>query len=412
MLNFVVLKSEINELSWLESFSQKFNWKVTATTDIREGFSLIIKQNPEYVLVSADHPSRQTHLLAKLTAGNSVTTLIGFTENSKGSSITKLHELGFKHLLYPPINSLDIFKLINKIEKIKKINSEKPISNSRKLINISSPTQDYKKSGFFIFKGLPWTSSLTIIKGKSSQENSKCPSTNSTLRTKMNLEMRESLINACVEALNKVLGQNEMKENCTRISDVTEVSCLKIDSESISGIMVIATGRNEVLDEGLKNHIRQILYESLSKKGFNSLDIDGNTPALKITKVSFYDWSLKKADFTLNSVYQNNEIALSFFSTSELKAELEKSHSEEMIQIKYSELEVGTKASFQLFIYLPNNKKYVVFNKEEAALSTSDFERLKRNSIEHIHFKKENLPQFKQVKAQNFLNRQIDSLST
>lgn len=412
MLNFVVLKSEPNELSWLESFSQQFNWKVTATTDIRESFNLIIKQSPEYVLVSADHPSKQTHLLAKLTAGYSGTTLIGFTENSKGSSITKLHELGLKHLLYPPISSHDIFKLINKIEKIKKVNSGNPISNNRKLINVSGPTQDYKKSEFFIFKGLPWASSLTIIKGKPNQESSKRSSTNSTLRTNINLEIREPLMNACVEALNEVLGQSEMKENCRRISDVTEVSCLKIDSVRISGIMVIATGKNEALDEGLKNRIQQALYETLANKGFNSLDIDGNTPPLKITKVSFYDWALSKADFTLNSVYQNNEIALSFFSTSELKTAFENSHSEEMFQIKYSELEVGTKASFQLYIYLPNNKKYVVFNKADTALSTSDFDRLKRNSIEHIHFKKENLPQFKQVKAQNFLNRQIDSLST
>lgn len=406
MLNLIVLKSDTYELSWLESFSQQFNWKVKTTTDITESFHLIIKQNPDYVLVSADHPNRQANLLAKLTAGNSVTTLIGFTENSKGSSMTKLHALGFKHLLYPPISSQDIFNLINKIEKIKKINSEKPISNTRKLINVSNSTQDYKKSGFFIFKGLPWASSHTIIKGKANQESSKRPSTN------MNLEIWEPLMNACVEALNKVLGQNEMKENCTRISDVTEVSCLKIDSVRISGIMVIATGKNEALDEGIKNHIQQTLYETLANKGFNSLDIDGNTPPLKITKVSFYDWALRKADFTLNSVYQNDEIALSFFSTSELKTAFENSHSEEMFQIKYSEIEVGTKASFQLFIYLPNNKKYVVFNKEDTALSISDFDRLKRNSIAHIHFKKENLPQFKQVKAQNFLNRQIDSLST
>lgn len=408
MLNFIVIKSEINELNWLESFFQKLSWKMTATTDLREAVNLILKYDPDYVLVSADHPNKQTHLLAKLTTGKSRATLIGFTENPKDSSFTKLYELSFKHLLSPPVSSLDLLKLINKIEKTKTIKSEKPAADYRELINISSPDKDQKKGGVFISKGVPWSRSHTIIKGEAKLENSRRPSLMSATGTQTKPEMRESLINASVMTLNKVLGQNELNGNCTLISEVTEVSYLRIDSDAISGMMVIATGKNEVLDETIKNDIKQILYQQLKSKGFNALDVDANTPALKINKVSFFDWSLKKADFTLNSVYQNNEIAISFFTTSELNDEAEKSYSEEMIQIKLSELEVGTEAKFQLFIYLPNNKKYVVFNKIDTALSVSDFERLKKNSIEYVHFKRENLPLFKQLKAQNFLNRQMD----
>lgn len=100
-----------------EQFLRNRKWEVFLTNDLREAISLVFEHKPDFVMLSADYPNRKILTLPKLLDQVVAVKVIGFIENTTGSSMGLLNELGVPYNIYPPVSGPAIERTVLKIKK-------------------------------------------------------------------------------------------------------------------------------------------------------------------------------------------------------------------------------------------------------------------------------------------------------
>lgn len=195
-------------------------------------------------------------------------------------------------------------------------------------------------------------------------------------------------------------------EETVRIESATNVACLIVESPKFSGYLVAALGKNRKVDEKFVNVIRDRLFRFLRENGE---DVEAeNNMSLNIKKVDFEDWALEYADFLRKSVHDGEEIAMAFFPFADAKTDITDSASVDMGAVKMEDLQGDVSVEFNLYIYLPSNKKYVLYTPRDSTFYGNQKERLSRMGVTHMHVKKTELQDVSKYRAQNYLNSKIE----
>lgn len=191
------------------------------------------------------------------------------------------------------------------------------------------------------------------------------------------------------------------------IEKTSNCACLIIESERFSGYLVAALGKDRKFDESFMDQIKKRLFSFLKSHGEPVRD--ENSMNLKLEEVAFEDWAIEQADFLRKSIHDGNEIAMAFFPTKDTSVKLEESVSEKMLMVNIDELKDDTIVEFDLYIYMPENNKYILYTPQGRTLYGKQRGRLVEKGVSHMHLRKESAHNVKKYRAQNYLNEKIQS---
>lgn len=220
------------------------------------------------------------------------------------------------------------------------------------------------------------------------------------------------IVRGTQEALNKsstIKGSLEDTE-LNPIENSSHVACILVESQRYRGYLVCALGKNKKVDKEFINSVQKSLFQFLKSQGEN-LNDKKDVLHLSLTEVDFEPWALSQADFLRKSIHGDDEVAIAFFPTPLSDPELEESASKQMLQLSLDELKEDTKVEFDLYIYMPENKKYLLYTPQGMTFYTDQKGRLKDKGVRHMHLKKDSAPQVKKYRAQNFLNEKINEFN-
>lgn len=113
----LILKSQPNALTVVETFLRNRGWKIHSTTNLKEALVQIVSQKPSYVLISVDHANKKVRALPKLLASAFPVATIVFAENQSSSSYNVLNESSSEYRVYPPVTGPAIERCVNKYLK-------------------------------------------------------------------------------------------------------------------------------------------------------------------------------------------------------------------------------------------------------------------------------------------------------
>ena len=99
---------------------------------------------------------------------------------------------------------------------------------------------------------------------------------------------------------------------------------------------------------------------------------------------------------------------MAFFPSENTKVDLEQSVSEKMLQIDLTELREDSVMEFDLYIYMPENQRYLLYTPTGRVLMGEQKNRLVGKGMTRMHLRKENIVGVKRYRAQNFLNDKIE----
>jgi hypothetical protein len=582
-----ILKSQTTTLAQAESFLRNRKWVVGSGTNLREALAYIIQKNPQYILVTADHPNRKVRLFPKMLAQAFPIRVIGFAEKGSGLSTKNLHEMGLEYNLYPPVSGPAIERMILKIKKEdeeKKIENENQIKSgksvdspaSQEMITFkgdSAPGDSMKSSfeqaraalnqliisdgsgdegpaivagngsntkdtGFqgpagsdpsatFGSDGQSQNSSskgysggpgqdrntepaygggaalehqgqsgrgndsasdrsgesdsgggrssarsgepdasgglASDAKGNSNQSKNKNNSgfldgqsdwgehtsspqlrgssedkdgTNSSGRgsRQKSLPVMESeyvpraaskpyrmrqekppqgseasqsvFVRGTQQALRDSVN-SKGDDTAEEIQQASNLACITVESPRFNGYLICAMGRNRKIDKTFIDLLQQRLFKFLKDNGENIKDQD--TISLRLQEVNFTAWTLAQAEFLKKSVHDGEEVAIAFFPTAVQSQDLQKSVSEKMLMVGLSELQDNAVVEFDLYIFMPENNKYLLYTPQGRPFYGNQKSRLKDKGITHMHLRKESAHEMKKYRAQNFLNEKIEN---
>ncbi len=213
-----------------------------------------------------------------------------------------------------------------------------------------------------------------------------------------------------VKGTQKALDESAyIKEGLSRYQEVQKTSnaaCIVVDSPKFSGYLVAAMGANRKIDEAFMKLIKDRLFGFLKANG-EMISEGEKSMDIKIEQIDFEEWAVEQAEFLKKAIHEDSEVAMAFFPSKETSIKLEESVSEKMLKMDINELKEDVAVEFDLYIYLEENKKYLLYTPEGKPLYGSQRERLIEKGVKHMHLRKESSQNVKKYRAQNFLNDKI-----
>ncbi len=194
------------------------------------------------------------------------------------------------------------------------------------------------------------------------------------------------------------------------LQDNTNLACIVIESSRFSGYLVAALGKDKKLDHHFIDLIKVKLFRFLRDNG-ETVDDESNLN-LKINQVNFEGWALEYAQFLKKSVHKGDEVAMAFFPFAATRTQVEESASEKMVSVKTADIQTDIALEFNLYLYLPFNKKYILYAPEGGKLLGEQKERLVRQGMNRLHIQKADVQNLSKFKAQNHLNSLIKDYET
>ncbi|MFN8846182.1 MAG: hypothetical protein ACK5W9_04980, partial [Bdellovibrionales bacterium] len=212
-----------------------------------------------------------------------------------------------------------------------------------------------------------------------------------------------------VKGVNKTLDETVVKgtgEIKSHLEDNTHLACIVVESPKFSGYLVAALGKDKKIDDEFVNLVRTRLMKFLIDNG-EPIENESNMQ-VKVKRVDFEGWALEYAQFLRKSVHKGDEVAMAFFPFVDAQTKVGTSAKEEMVSVKTSEIEAGKPLEFNMYIYLPTNKKYILYTPQGAVFQDNQKDRLIRQGVDNVHIQKEDIQNLSKFKAQNHLNSLID----
>lgn len=197
------------------------------------------------------------------------------------------------------------------------------------------------------------------------------------------------------------LDEDDVKE----VEKTSNVACITVESARFSGYLVCAMGKNRKIDKAFIDMIQKRLFSFLKNNGEQINEKD--TMSLKLQEVDFQDWALAQAEFLRKSVHERDEVAMAFFPNKNLNEHLEDSASEKMVKMTIDELKEDTPIEFDLYIFMPENNKYLLYTPQGMTFYGNQKGRLKDKGVTHMHLRRDSITGVKKYRAQNFLNEKI-----
>lgn len=191
------------------------------------------------------------------------------------------------------------------------------------------------------------------------------------------------------------------------IQDSSQVACIVVESEKFNGYLIAALGKNRKMDGPFVKAIQDRLFKFLKENGENVVDKESLN--LKIKKVEFEDWALEYAEFLKKSVHNGDEIAMAFFPIPNARTEVGESASATMASVKINEMEGDKQVEFNMYLYLPSNKKYILYTPKGGTFYTTQKGRLEEKGVKEVHMLKSEVNDLAKYKAQNYLNNLIET---
>lgn len=461
--SLLIIKSQPGGLGAVEGFLRNRDWKVKATTNLKEALIFLVQEQPQFVMVSIDHPNRKVRNLPKILTQAFPVCVIAFAEETSTASYNLLSACATEYLLYPPVTGPAVERTVNKYYKdlqTKGLNPQQMrtglnSSDDAGVIAIKGESSFSSQNaqsilaqmfgddqGMGMIPGANATSSGPVGHGigagtlhsrmfdpeeaaRSSSVAQKpnlnglpgwapLPTKNPKKKERPSPEQIESdplatkkdsiILRGTKEALENSCAKTSF-ESSNGIEGSTNVACIVIESNRFSGYLITAMGKNKSLDTEFMSKIRERLFRFLKNNGE---DIhDGETMDLQIREVPFEAWALQYAEFLRKSIHDGNEVAMAFFPRADIKSKFGESAAEEMASIKLEELAGDVAVEFNVYIHLPRNNKYVLYTPRGGVFYHVQKERLQSQGISQLHILKGDLKDLDKYRAQNFLNEKI-----
>lgn len=191
------------------------------------------------------------------------------------------------------------------------------------------------------------------------------------------------------------------------VSDSSQVACIVVESEKFNGYLIAALGKNRKMDGKFIKSIQEKLFKFLKDNGETVTEKENLN--LKIKKIEFEDWAIEYAEFLKKSVHNGDEIAMAFFPVANVRTEVGESASTTMASVKLAELEGDKNVEFNMYLYLPSNKKYILYTPKGGKFYANQKGRLEEKGIKEVHMLKSEVNDLSKYKAQNYLNNLIDN---
>lgn len=359
----LILTTQNEKLDTAARFLSRRGWDVNISTDIRQGLNALVYDKPDFIFLSIHLAGTQLPVMQKLVRSQRDSTLILFSELATAESAERLMNTEAEHIVYPSAGGPAFDRCLKRIMLEKKGKAAKG------------------RGGAYWPYG-------------------------STVRTRQTVNM--SILNECLRiALNKICGYTLKNSYQKRsLSQVSRLACIEIRSQSFRGYLVAARANNQTLSKEFMMQIRKSIADAMLSSG--EILNESEIYAAEVREVDFKFWTAEQAHCFQTDHYHGEEVGLAFFDYQDLNFENLSERKHHMVGIQLSEEILKNKATFDLYLYLPRNERFIRYTRRGERIAVKQYAKLKSRSITHLYFRQHDLLQWKTQQITKFFKDKVE----
>lgn len=341
-MKILILRNESERLSDIEHFLIAQDFKVDVVHRAQDGIRYITEEKPDYTLISTSLLPQKSHWLLGIL--NQLTTVILFFDRVSARNLAITRDSNGSYILEPPLTPLGLKQVLRRIQREQNKQNELTSSLDKNHLWIMSTLSDL---------------SLKAI---------------------------------CTPA--------SMGASVERVQRATRVTCLRLRTNKLSGFLVLAYGKNRQLESDWLHQLQSVLKKRMEI--FDDQVLMSTANEIQIEEVKFKEWSKEQSEFILQAIHQDAEVVLAFFKDSE-QIEAKPSARKGYVELGTHHLPENGVIDFDVYIYLPQNARFVLHTPRGGTLHSSKKQKLISEGIHSVHIPKRSLDQVHQHHIRKFV---------
>ncbi|MEZ0393288.1 MAG: hypothetical protein ACAH59_13800 [Pseudobdellovibrionaceae bacterium] len=340
----LILKSASDQLADIEIFLKSRGFQITIVNETRQAMREIMEKRPAYAFLSANLlPQSCTWLFGVL---NQITSVILFVNRISAKNLAITRDLNGAYLLEPPLTPLGMDQILRRIEK------------------------DNQKQ--------------TLLTSKLNETH---------------LQILSLLSEASLKAHSHPRIQGAAAERIQRIQRVT---CFRVQTPVYAGCFVIAYGKSRLLEDGWIQNLQTEMKKSLDL--FHDHLEMSKAEEITIQEIRFNNWTKEQSDFMLQAVHLNSEIAMAFFKDPS-PLDIKNSSHKGYVELKLDQIPGNLPTSFDVYIYLPQNAHFILYNRKGSVLTEQRKNNLIADGIQSVLITRRSFLEIQKQRTQQFIEQ-------
>ena len=443
-VSILIIAKHPNGQAQSKAFLIKRGWPTEVTGSISEAIDLMVKNRPDIVLISFNHPHPSILKLPEVITQTFNVLTVGFVETADAVSVARLAQAKVRHKIQGFPSGPSIQRVVRRAlsERL-----AKHISSTDLAIDLNTGNQDAKKesitSGKYTMVSSKVKRRLKDIDAEianssgTKQSNELTESENRELLFQLRKELLaeddkdldhdteqppESKYQVSAEdlighqALLEQAVETSMKEGWPageplgnqEFGQSNRIAVFVVDSPSLLGYLVACPAQPpEPYAEG---EFLKSLKDSMSKS-FKSLSVPGSLQSsfwIDIPEIDFNEWAKANALFSLKVPYRNQIVAVAYFPTQSRLTLPEKNKKwPEMYNIKLDEISTEVPVNFKAYLPMPKSGKNYLYLRNGRTLQPEQKDRLSGKKINSLCIKGVDIENFKSFMAADYFRNLI-----
>lgn len=423
------IKSPTANIAHVELFLKKRGFTVYSESNLKIALLEIFNVNPDYIFIATDHPTDSISNLPKIITQSLISNIIYYcTSNDKNQTRKLQQSSGQKNKLFPPLSGPAIQRLISKNEKenstetstLEKNKSTGTSSNNATEQQIKKTALRNKDLDNFIdnfVESERKPAEIYIDKGQRAKElrhnqsilnssgvlylspvqdivSSTQNKLSQSLKTKLNNSFTEQTEIQMAEMV-ETFSESSATEEILRLKNKTLEAakfgyCLIVEHLNWCGYLIVASEdiiEPASLDTILTTWLNENIRDSINSNTAESASTEVFTTGFEVTlsDVSFEKFSEQFADYSKTIQINDHKTMISFFSQPPEAISLQIHDLHDMIQVLTEEIPVELPIPFDLHLYLPENKKFILYYKKDSSVANIQIDRLKEKKVSTLY---------------------------
>lgn len=374
-------------------------WTVTSHHGFKEALEHLIENKPDAVLVCMDHTNKNVSALPELILERVRTCVIATTQKATVENHRLLQNAKCPFKLFPPSAGSAVMRVFSKYEN--QLNQPVDIRGSYELKRSGISPKSFRVHG----KG-ERTSDVIDYANLNYKFKQPAPVA-SYVRVPENQLLilgTERLISEIIET------ENANKLPVQKIERTSQMTCMLIECEKFQGYLVAVLGADCYLDEKFNGIVRKHLIQFLKDQNQTVSAVESFN--INIKPVAFLDWANEYADFLRQSIHKENEIAFAFFPLEGVRGSYQPANLDGMLSVPIEDFNSEGPLGFDLYIFFPANKRYVLYTPMGAIFQAHQKERLVDRGIENLYIRQNALPELNRYRAQKYFNTIVEEYNS
>ncbi|MES2767889.1 MAG: hypothetical protein V4596_01985 [Bdellovibrionota bacterium] len=193
-------------------------------------------------------------------------------------------------------------------------------------------------------------------------------------------------------------------EDYVPVEVISKAKIFNIHTPKFKGYLIFVVPMFNELERNVVGSIRANLEKLLKEQNepllyFEELNVD-------LEQTDFLGWAQENAEFFVQTVDHKTEIICAYYPYNPAMPKVAEM-SNKMATINIKDLKQDTKTSFNLYIHLPKNNKFVCYMKPGDIVTEKHKIKFEKHKMDNLHIKKEEVTLFKEYFVTNKLQEII-----